>query len=517
MIPTTFVEKYGEGLSKSAFLKAPNGGEWKVDLVKGDGKIWFQNGWKEFAEYHSLAEGHVVIFRYEKMTNFEVFIFDMSALEIEYPFKRVEGKRVSKDEGNKPQMVESLNNYRTNQKRKDNSSLEFVQQSKNKSRCVESVSILKLSKETMNHTGKKCNKEGQNTTAMKITALDRARSFKSCKPFCLVFMQPSYILCKANLNLPSKFGIGCFNLGIKRGNINLRSENGKVWPARYLIREHNMAPKFELSSGWKPFVMDNNLKVGDVCIFEFIDRTKLTLQVYIFRKTENSTCSTSEGFKFSVSSPKDEYEMCGFDIASSNFTEKPVIAAKNITALDRDSSFEVCNPSFQVVMQPSFVCSNAHLSLPSEFCERYFDLRNKRGHINLRMSNGRVQRAVYLIAKHDARTTFHLLSGWEAFAKENDLIVGAVCTFELIDRTKLTFQVYISRETNNSNCLTPQESADEPQNHESLMHVYSRKVKGSEVRSVNELGNRAGESVIRYSNLMDTMQQDTEEELAGIM
>ncbi|KAF1884027.1 hypothetical protein Lal_00012987 [Lupinus albus] len=479
MIPTTFVEKYGEGLAKSAFLKAPNGGEWKVDLVKVDGKIWFQNGWKEFAEYHSLAEGHVVIFRYEKMSNFHVFIFDMSALEIEYPFKRVEGKRVFKDQRNKPLMVENLKNYRPNQKRKDNSSLEFVQQSKSK----------------------KCNKkEGQNTTAKKITALDRARSFKSCKPFCMVFMHPSYILCKCNLNLPSKFGKRCFDLGVKRGDINLRLESGRVWPAKYLIRGSYTGPKFELSIGWKPFAMDNNLKVGDVCIFEFIDRTKLTLQVYIFRKTENSKCSTSEGFKSSVTSPKDEYEISG---PSSNFTEKPMVAAKQITALDRATSFEVCYPSFQ--------------SLPSEFCERYFDLRNKRGYINLRMSNGRVQRAIYLIAKRDARTMFHLLSGWEAFVKENDLNVGAVCTFELIDRTKLTFQVYISRETNNSNCLTPQESADEPRNHESSTQVYSRKEKGNKIRLANELGNRVDEYFTQDSNRMDTIQQDTEEEPAGIM
>jgi len=112
------VEKYGEGLSNAIYLKTPNGAKWKLNLVKSDGKIWFEKGWKEFAEHHSLAHGHLLLFRYEKPSNFEVHIFEKSALETNYPTKRVEDKKISIDQGN-----ESLNgeNCRAAQKRKVNS------------------------------------------------------------------------------------------------------------------------------------------------------------------------------------------------------------------------------------------------------------------------------------------------------------------------------------------------------------------------------------------------------------
>lgn len=76
--------------------------------------------------------------------------------------------------------------------------------------------------------------------------------------------------------------------------MNLQVLNGRVWPVRYQIRTSNTT-RFELSTGWKRFAEDNNLKVRDVCIFELITGTKLTFLVHIFRDTDNSNCSTSQG------------------------------------------------------------------------------------------------------------------------------------------------------------------------------------------------------------------------------
>jgi hypothetical protein len=135
MMPRKFVEKYGEGLSNAIYLKTPNGAKWKLNLVNSDGKIWFEKGWKEFAEYHSLAHGHLVLFRYEKTSLFEVHIFDKSALEINYPFQRVAAKEVS------------------GQKRKANSSFEFHQPREIGSNgCVEVEKLQKVA--TLHHAGR---------------------------------------------------------------------------------------------------------------------------------------------------------------------------------------------------------------------------------------------------------------------------------------------------------------------------------------------------------------------------
>lgn len=101
-------------------------------------------------------------------------------------------------------------------------------------------------------------------------------------------------------HIPSEFGKRhLLGLGKKKGDIHLRLLNGRVWPARYIIRKGNRkGDKFEMhSSEWKTFAEDNNLKVGDVCTFElFPTSTILTFIVHIFRETDNdnTNCSTSQ-------------------------------------------------------------------------------------------------------------------------------------------------------------------------------------------------------------------------------
>ena len=68
-----------------AFLTIPTGTKWTVKLTKRDGEVWFQNGWREFANCHALTMGSFLVFRYEGNSGFFVLIFDATATEIEYP------------------------------------------------------------------------------------------------------------------------------------------------------------------------------------------------------------------------------------------------------------------------------------------------------------------------------------------------------------------------------------------------------------------------------------------------
>ncbi|XP_039683865.1 B3 domain-containing protein At4g01580 [Medicago truncatula] len=155
IIPRKFVEKYGEGLSNAIYLKTPNGAKWKLNLVKSDGKIWFEKGWKEFVKYHSLSQGHLLLFKYGRTSHFHVHIFDKSALEIKYPSQRVESKRVSNDLGNKPQNDEDLEDYIASKKRKTNLSFEFNQPYEiGSNSCVNVGKLEKVA--ALNHIDKKC-------------------------------------------------------------------------------------------------------------------------------------------------------------------------------------------------------------------------------------------------------------------------------------------------------------------------------------------------------------------------
>lgn len=72
-------------LSLQPTLTLPYDGIWKVGLEKADEKIWFNDCWQEFMEYHSISSGQLLVFEYEENSNFHVLIFDPTAIEIQYP------------------------------------------------------------------------------------------------------------------------------------------------------------------------------------------------------------------------------------------------------------------------------------------------------------------------------------------------------------------------------------------------------------------------------------------------
>ncbi|XP_050914486.1 putative B3 domain-containing protein Os03g0621600 [Lathyrus oleraceus] len=261
MIPCKFVEKYGKNLPRDIYLKTSNGEKWKISLAKSGGEIWFGNGWKEFAEFHSLSHYHLLVFRYERTSHFKVHIFDEHAVEINYPLKRVD--------------VNNEEDCRASQKRKAYSSFE-----------IGSTSCVKVGK------SQKC--KGKQVNAI----LERAKEFKTCNPSFVLVMGASYVEHHFLLTIPSNYGKTHFDMDKKRGNMYFQVSNGeKVWPAKYGIRMHYKGQiKFELIAGWMKFSKDNNLKVGDVCNFELILRTNMTFLVHIFRKTNevNTNCSTSQ-------------------------------------------------------------------------------------------------------------------------------------------------------------------------------------------------------------------------------
>ena len=65
---------------------------------------------------------------------------------------------------------------------------------------------------------------------------------------------------------------------------------------KLIIRKTGTSTRYELScSGWKAFVKDNNLKEGDICIFELIDVEETTFQVFFYRNTDSPNCPMSQG------------------------------------------------------------------------------------------------------------------------------------------------------------------------------------------------------------------------------
>lgn len=69
----------------------------------------------------------------------------------------------------------------------------------------------------------------------------------------------------------------------KQRNVTLQTSDG-LWTMR-LVRYSNRVGKFygKLKQGWHAFAIGNALIVGDVCVFELIDKTGGLFKVSVFK------------------------------------------------------------------------------------------------------------------------------------------------------------------------------------------------------------------------------------------
>lgn len=87
-VPARFV-RLGPKLTDNVTIETPVGFKRSIRIKRNGDEVWFDKGWSEFAEAHSLSEGHFLFFHYKGYSSFRVVIFDVTASEIEYPLDKV--------------------------------------------------------------------------------------------------------------------------------------------------------------------------------------------------------------------------------------------------------------------------------------------------------------------------------------------------------------------------------------------------------------------------------------------
>ncbi|XP_019195010.1 PREDICTED: B3 domain-containing protein Os12g0591400-like [Ipomoea nil] len=271
-LPLKFARRHGRNLPKVACLEVPTGQVSKIQVVHdSQGRIWLDKGWEEFTKNYSIRDGHFLVFRYDGESHFHVLIFDKTASEIEYPEIVSHGG------------VESLEDLSqkcgpNKRKRQEDQTGSFCNrfnhvrvQVENSADDDEGSPPLMTPKIS---TGEK--KSLVKTTEMG-SAYERAKAFKSKNPFHISVMYPYYVSSKGSrLNIPLAFAKKHF-LGQSSNNDLVLVSGGRSWPAK-CARSVNNARIF----GWKAFVVDNKLKVGDVCILEIMKSKKLTVNIIVF-------------------------------------------------------------------------------------------------------------------------------------------------------------------------------------------------------------------------------------------
>ncbi|XP_065872023.1 B3 domain-containing transcription factor VRN1-like [Euphorbia lathyris] len=258
--------------------------------------------------------------------------------------------------------------------------------------------------------------------------------------------------------------------------VSLKLPSGEKWKVELVKHGDGIW----LGNGWQHFVDYYSLSLGSFLVFGFEDFKTCTFNVLIFDKTtseidyplhvhkhddetnleeqvhqptSNQEDEDKSPLPFSRPCKKRKRENCrtqseakrGNGDKFSKRTQQ-LTAEEKANALHRASTFcKSDNPSFSIVMHPSYVCAkNKPVTIPASFANKYFSER--RGIIILNCVHGKTWTVRYVSYKSPKASRLTMInSGWSKFAEENHLAIGDVCVFELINHNASEFKVVICR------------------------------------------------------------------------
>ncbi|PIA50888.1 hypothetical protein AQUCO_01100001v1 [Aquilegia coerulea] len=264
-IPNKFIRIFGKELSDIALLKVPSSSkEWRVDVKKDEGHIWFQSGWHEFVKYHNISVSHLLVFRYDRNSSFGVVIFDTRASEIGYECETNDLEEPC---------IEIGTQTSSENENSEEDSMTITVESDYTNQETEAREFSSLQEEQLANLVFKPRRPV--SFADKERAIAAANKFTSKKQFCIVTMRPSFVHKRFVLNLPI-----AFSKHLQNGDydVTLRGSDRQMWKVRGAGQ-----PQFRLRAGWKEFVLDNGLEEDDICIFEIVSMKHKQLKVSIFR------------------------------------------------------------------------------------------------------------------------------------------------------------------------------------------------------------------------------------------
>lgn len=216
-IPLAFCRHIIGEKSKEAVIRSRKG-SWHVKIGKcRKGQLYFEEGWSKFVQEHDLNIGEFLVFEHKGHLHFDVLVYDSSSCEKEFPV----------DSGN------------------------------DKKRAA--VHVEENSK-------KHCRLDKQKSPVKEIAP------YSPIRPHFRTTIKASHGVPGAPyLTIPAEF-VKSNNLS-QHQSLALRDPSGKLWDVKLKLWRSCNATRQILFHGWYEFYRGNNLKIGDLCIFELNDGT----------------------------------------------------------------------------------------------------------------------------------------------------------------------------------------------------------------------------------------------------
>ncbi|KAI4385091.1 hypothetical protein MLD38_003152 [Melastoma candidum] len=403
-MPKKFVRAHGGALADAVVLEVPGGDTWDVRLSKEDGKFLLRDGWADFLKHYGVRHGHFVIFRYNGGSKFCVAICDVTACEIDYLAKPDARPRPGKTSVQEERVGPELPPCVEEEKKT------LPVRSCRPANIPRSSGIHKGT--FGSHTVNNCSKHDYPAleAASKSGALSRASSFRCIRPSALIVIQPTYVYPKYCFYMSNTFVRTFIPKAKKCGNIRLYTTGGKSWTVGYTIKTQYHS----IQRGWSRFAVDNDLRVGDVCVFESSGVSQLSFRVEIFH-------SFPEG---------------GTGPCTTSYPKRSAGSGHQTGLLTRNS--------FRAVIQPSGL---TRLNIPSSFIKEHMEPKEPQARRVAFDATLKVAKKSWLVEILNVGPTYNryrMSKGWPVFAEENGLRKGDICVFSLVE-ANWVFQVSITR------------------------------------------------------------------------
>uniref|UniRef100_A0A8R7UMY3 TF-B3 domain-containing protein n=2 Tax=Triticum urartu TaxID=4572 RepID=A0A8R7UMY3_TRIUA len=312
IIPKEFVQCFKGEFPGEMILETQNRCSYEIGVAKNNENLVLIVGWDNFVETFGLEMGDAMLFRYNGNSQFNVIIFDESGCEKASSPPPVQERRTSATDTVKisdfyPQPIQMVLPESPPTKRDAIQTQPFstvkgmpmesprLQMERDKS-CQDNSTVIKddvSSEEVREVTGSECivwkkvrssfQKEqlkdryitahkSRLTSAQKEVVKQKVQSIQPEIPFFVAVMRKCNVVLEFFLVFPKRYAKAYLK---EKRHLSLQVM-GKEWPVWF--RENSCDKR--LGNGWKRFVEDNKLKMGDMCLFELL-RDERTMEVHI--------------------------------------------------------------------------------------------------------------------------------------------------------------------------------------------------------------------------------------------
>ncbi|KAG0548516.1 hypothetical protein BDA96_01G173200 [Sorghum bicolor] len=274
VIPGKFAKHFRDKIERNITLESFGGLTFDVQVAKNLGRIVLQSGWKSFVSAHDLKKMDFLVFKYNGMSRMKVLIFDPSGCE-KVPPCFVAKNAISGE------LVKTPVTKKKAWKQRDRSRISITS---SRSLFNSSGGMTSSEDDEAHSVPSYMLPQGTSLDSMQKKKLkERLRSMCSEIPIYVCVMKKYNISGSSkSMVFSKKYSDVCLPIKSTRWILQC---HGKSWEmtCRILVRKDQGEMK-RLRNGWARFAGDNNLQLGDICVFEQLKTKKYMMNVHIIRK-----------------------------------------------------------------------------------------------------------------------------------------------------------------------------------------------------------------------------------------